>query len=332
MKRMILLFCTVFYLFTLLLTGRAAFGAIDDPAPKENRTYTVNEEHLRQKAADEASRPSMLVSYIRLNFASEQPFMHKVYFLLYLLLPFAILGTSLWIEFTHGWGNLRQLFWLGLSEFLFAVGNAGIGANVFPWFCDYDLVGWIVAILCFCYLLRILIKQGLTFLGFVGGYSGGNWKKRLLFYVMYCAISFTVTLLLSGKSYFWLAPIAVVGVWYYFYRYERMEAPQAWRMLFETGVIFGGFLIFFMQVIGMILLIALLFTLLKGFASIQTSPAAADGAGPHDEGILDRAADGTPFVRHSDGSMTQLRDTGDGHFEDFNGNPWRDSGSGHLSR
>lgn len=339
-SRMVKLFCTGLLLAVSLFAGSAAFGTPEEPRPsaqselKEKRTYTVNEEYLERKAAEEAARPSMLLEFIKLHLGAGQGFLHKLYFVLYLLLPFAILGVSLWIELTGGWENLQKLFLLGLSELLFAVGNAGVGADVFPWFCNHDLVGWIVTIVCFCYMLRILVKQGLFFLGFVGGCCGDNRLKRLLFYVMYSALAFTVTALLAAKSIFWLAPIVVAGVWYYFYRCERMEPAQATRTLWYSGVIFGGFLVFFLQVIGMILIVALLFFLLQGFASIKTSPVSMDGGngGGGGDNLLERSADGTPFVRHPDGSTTQLRDRGDGNFEGPDGTPWKDNGSGHLFR
>ncbi len=130
------------------------------------RTYGVNEERLAQKAAEREAQPSVLVSYIKANLA-EDSLLHKVYFALYMLMPFAILAISLWMEFTGGWGDERKLFMLGLSEFIFGVGNAGMGAGVYPWFCDFDIVGWIVTIVCFCYMFRLLMKQAGLLMGFV---------------------------------------------------------------------------------------------------------------------------------------------------------------------
>lgn len=335
MKKIACLLCTGLVFVVLLLAGLPAFGFHADEK-QENRTYTVNQERIDQKAAEEAElakQPSPLSLFIEKNL-SEQPFAHRIYFLLYLVMPFAILAISLWTELSRGWEKMQQLLLLGAAEFLFAIGNAGVGPSAIPWFCDHVIVGWIVTIVCFCYMLRILVKQGLFFLGFVGGCCGDNRLKRLLFYVMYSALAFTVTALLAAKSIFWLAPIVVAGVWYYFYRCERMEPAQATRTLWYSGVIFGGFLVFFLQVIGMILIVALLFFLLQGFASIKTSPVSMDGGngGGGGDNLLERSADGTPFVRHPDGSTTQLRDRGDGNFEGPDGTPWKDNGSGHLFR
>ena len=337
-NRMVKLLCAGLFFVVSLLAGPAAFGTPEESRPsaqselkEERRTYTVNEEYLERKAAEEAAHPSMLRVFVELHLGADQSLVHKFYFVLYMLFPFVILGVSLWIEFTRGWENLQKLFLLGLAELLFSVGNAGVGADVFPWFCNYVVVGWIVTIVCFCYMLRILVKQGLFFLGFVSGCCGSSRLKRLLFYVMYSAIALSVTALLAAKSFFWLAPIVVAGVWYYFYRFERMEPAQATRTLWYSGVIFGGFLIFFLQVIGMILIVALLFFLLQGFASIKTSPVSMEGSSGGGD-MLERSADGTPFVRHSDGSTTQLRDLGNGRFEGLDGTPWHDNGSGHLFR
>ncbi len=333
MKKIACLLCTGLVFVVLLLTGLPAFGFHADEK-QENRTYTVNQERIDQKAAEEAElakQPSPLSLFIEKNL-SEQPFAHRIYFLLYLVMPFAILAISLWTELSRGWEKMQQLLLLGAAEFLFAIGNAGVGPSAIPWFCDHVIVGWIVTIVCFCYLLRILIKQGLLFLRFVSSCSDSNRKKKLLVGVLYCGIAATVTMLFTGKSYFWLAPLFIGGLWYYFYRVDGMPAAQASRMVLHTGVIFGGFLIFFFQVIGMILLVALIFFLLQGFASINSAPSApAQGGSPNSVGgVKERAADGTPFVHNPDGSTTQLRNRGNGDFEGPDGTPWKDNGSGNL--
>ena len=79
--------------------------------------------------------------------------------------------------------------------------------------------------------------------------------------------------------------------------------------------------------------VALVFFLLNGLDSIKTSSVDADDAAPSSsEGMLERAADGTPFVHHRDGSTTQLKDNGDGTFNDGSGNNWSGNGSGSLFR
>ncbi len=319
-------------LFLMLAAAPAVYAQTESPADKATkRTYEVNEEHIARQAAEKA-QPSILVSYIKMNL-SDDSLLHRFYFLLYMLMPFAILGISLWIEFSGGWGDNRKLFMLGLSEFVFGVGNAGMGAGVYPWFCDFDIVGWIVTIICFCYMLRLLIKQAGVFLGFVNGRSGGELTKKVLYILIYFGVAVTMTMLLSAKPYFWLAPIVVGAAWYYLYRNVYYgDGAATTRMLVNTGVIFGGFIIFFLQVIGLILLVALALFLLKGFASIKTSPLADESMASSQGGMLERSADGTPFIRNNDGTTTQLRDRGDGVFEDFNGNVFKDNGSGFLFR
>lgn len=321
------------YVAVLAMTASPALCAeADTAAVKSNRTYEVNEEYIERKAAEKAAQPSRLVVFVKQNLASDS-LSHKFYFLLYMLLPFAILAISLWMDFSGGWGDRRKLFMLGLAEFVFGAGNAGMGADVYPWFCDFDIVGWIVTILCFCYMLRLLLKQAGLFIGYVNGASDGVFVRKLILYVIYVGIAVSVTMLLSAKAYFWTAPIVVAAAWYYFYRDAYGDAAAATRTLVNTGVMFGGFIIFFLQVVGLIMIVALALFLLTGFASIRISPTAMDGGGmSSDDGILERSADGTPFVRHRDGSATQLRDRGDGLFEGPDGSPWRDNGSGHLFR
>ena len=322
------LLCAGLFFAILLAVSGSASGA--DAEKGERRTYTVNQEHIQCQEA-ERSAPSDFAVYVKSNL-TEKPLMHKAYFLLYLIMPFAILGVCLLMEFTGGWDNRRLMLLLGLSELLFATGNAGIGQNMFPWFCDYDIVGWVVAIICFCYMIRMLLKQAPAFIGFVNHYCCDcSLLRTVLLYGIYVALGVTVTMLLSGNKYFWTAPIAIAAAWYYFYRSEEMSASEAARTVLVSGVIFGGFIVFLMQVLGMIIIVAMVMFFLNGFASIKSSPVVEDGSSNHNDGMLERAADGTPFVRHSDGSSTQLRDLGDGNFEGFDGSPRRSNGD-HMSR
>lgn len=328
MKRVVFLLFAGLLLALLAPTVQTAYGA--DDVKKGRKTYTVNEEHIRRQEAEKAA-PSDFAVYVRSNL-TEKPLMHKVYFLLYLIMPFAILGICLLMEFIDGWDDRLLLFLLGAFELLFAAGNAGIGHNMFPWFCDYDIVGWVVAIICFCYMIRMLLKQAPAFIGFVNHYCCDcSLLRRLLLYGIYVALGVTVTMLLSGQKFFWTAPVAIAAAWYYFYDSENMSPSEAARTVLVSGVIFGGFVIFLLQVVGMIIIVAMVMFFLNGFASIKTSPVVDDGSPNHNDGMLERSADGTPFVRHSDGSSTQLRDLGDGNFEGFDGSPWRSNGD-HMSR
>lgn len=331
MKKLASIFFAGICLVMLTVAVATALGAEADSVAggEARRTYGVNEERLAQKAAEREAQPSVLVSYIKANLA-EDSLLHKVYFALYMLMPFAILAISLWMEFTGGWGDERKLFMLGLSEFIFGVGNAGMGAGVYPWFCDFDIVGWIVTIVCFCYMFRLLMKQAGLLMGFVNRRSDGMFLKKVLYYVIYFAIAASVTMLLAAKTYFWTAPVVLAAVWYYFYKFEYGDGATAARVMLVTGVIFGGFIIFFMQVLGLIIIVALTLFLLSGFASIKTSPVADESGGSIEGGMVERSADGTPFVRNRDGSVTQLRDRGDGTLEDFNGRTFRENSSGHI--
>lgn len=327
MKKLAVLLCMGLFLVTIPALSAQASGA--DAEGVDKRTYTLNEEHLQRQEAEKAA-PSAFVGYVR-NHLTDRPPMHKAYFLLYLVMPFAILGVCLAMELRRGWGDRRLLFMLGAFELLFAAGNAATGPNMFPWFCDYDIVGWIVAILSFCYMIRMLLKQAPAFVGFVNYYCSDCSLLRMIFlYGLYVALGFAATMLLSGYEYFWTAPIVIAAAWYYFYRSEDMSASEAAKTVLVSGVILGGFSIFFLQVVGMIIIVAMVLFFLNGFASIKSSPVVDDGS-DHGDGMLERSADGTPFVRHSDGTSTQLRDLGNGDFEGMDGLPWRNNGD-HMSR
>lgn len=262
---------------------------------------------------------------------SGQGFLYKFHFLLYLTMPFLILASSLLLEFRYKWENDRLLFLLGLSEFLFAIGNAGTGPVTFLWFCDYDLVGWIVAILCFLYMLRLVTRQGGLFLGAINIIGGTIWT-RILFLLLYIGISVAITFLFSGKGLYWLTPVVIALMWYFMNKYQVHGNANIWFFMGYTGVVFGGFIIFFLQFIGLLMIVALTMFLLRGFFSSGGRRSAPVETTSPSDGVLERAADGTPFVNHSDGTSTQLRDLGDGDFQDGQGNPWHGNGSGMVHK
>ena len=73
---------------------------------------------------------SAFIRFIVDGFSGEG-FLYKFHFPLYLTMPFLILASSLLLEFRYKWENDRLLFLLGLSEFLFAIGNEGTGPVTF---------------------------------------------------------------------------------------------------------------------------------------------------------------------------------------------------------
>ena len=103
MKKLASIFVAGICLVMLTVAVAPALGAEADSVVggEARRTYGVNEERLAQKAAEREAQPSVLVSYIKANLA-EDSLLHKVYFALYMLMPFAILAISLWMEFSGG--------------------------------------------------------------------------------------------------------------------------------------------------------------------------------------------------------------------------------------
>lgn len=296
-----------------------------------SETVTFDPDHAQQETPRRSS--SDFIRFLEDDWI-DQPLLHKTYFALYLFSPFVVLAISTYLFLRKRWENTRLLFVLGLFEFLFGIGKAGLDPGVFPWFCDYTIVGWIVTILAFAYLLTLLPTQ-ITMLRMFVAELSDNRLARIGWLTLYAAIAIATTFFLATNGYDWMAPIAVVAIvalWFFTRRCLTHNSAAAWRFVGYTSVVFGGLIIFFLQTIGAIMVVLLLLFLVRGFGESQGSGLPMTDSSSPSDGLLERSADGTPFVRHPDGSSTQLRDLGNGDFQDFNGNPWHDNGSGHMHR
>ncbi len=316
----------------LLSMPQPAFGAPIAPQTVTLADEPATGEALADNTGEETPRlsSSTFIRFLQNNWI-DQSFLHRLYFVFYIFTPFVILAISLYLFLRKRWDNTRLLFALGLFEFLFGISKAGLRHGVFPWFCDYPIVGWIVTILSFAYLLLLLYTQLLMLRHFIAELSD-NRLARIGWLVLYAALSVALTYALSTNGRYWLAPVAVVALWFFTRRFLIRNNATAWRFIGYTGVVFGGIIMFFLQTIGAILIAFLLIFLVRGFGESQGSGLPMTDTPAPDDGMLERAADGTPFVRHSDGTSTQLRDLGNGDFQDFNGNPWHDNGDGYMHR
>ena len=222
----------------LFLTPQPAFGSI-----AETEAVTAADEATQQQPEQTVSS-SAFIRFIQHNL-TDLTFLHKLHFLLYLIAPLAILAFSLVMFLRKNWKNPRLLFALSLSEFLFAFGNASVGTSSFPWFCDYTIVGWIVTILCFLYLLRLLVTQITILRATIAGLSDRR-PIRIGLLLFYIAIAVSFTFFFSGKGLYWMAPVVVAAMWY-FTRKNLTDSPaETWRFIGYTGVVFGGLIIFFL--------------------------------------------------------------------------------------
>lgn len=314
---------TLFSLALIILFLAVPLLILAANSVKDTATIAMTGQQIQSQAL---VSDSAFIRFILDGF-SGQGFLYKLYFLLYLTMPFLILASSLLLAFCYKWENDRLLFLLGVSEFLFAIGNAGTGPVTFLWFCDYDIVGWIVAILCFLYMLRLVIHQGGLFLGAINIIGETIWTK-ILFLLLYTGVSVAITFLFSGKGLYWLTPVVIALMWYFMNKFQVHGNTNIWFFMGYTGVVFGGFIIFFLQFIGLLIIVVLTMFLIWGFFC---SGGRRSATSPFD-GVLERAADGTPFVKHSDGTFTPLQELENGDYEDGQGYTWHDNGSGMLHK
>ncbi|MDY4042326.1 MAG: hypothetical protein SOY65_00755 [Marinifilaceae bacterium] len=150
-------------------------------------------------------------------------------------------------------------------------------------------MGWIVAILCFLYMLRLVTRQGGLFLGAINIIGGTIWTK-ILFFLLYIGISVAITFLFSGKGAYWLTPVVIALMWFFTNKYQVNGPKNIWIFIGYTGVVFGGFIIFFFQVIGLLMIVLLTLFLLRGFSATGRRSIPFQPDTPS-EGVLEHAAD-----------------------------------------
>lgn len=254
-------------------------------------------------------------------------FMQQVYSALYDFMPFVILILAILILCIDDDYKSTLTFLLGIAELLFAAGNSEMNNSAVPWFCEPNKVGWIMTIIDFFLVCGVLLLQYYTYQAFMGELNLGCFGYLLSYPVM-AMVGVALCACLVDLWSFW-APIAAIGIIYILLKWKLGDDVATFRLALWVSISFGGFLIFFLQTAGLLILGGLIWILFRAFAEGKSSSSSVGGStSDHSSGMLETSADGTPFVHHSDGTSTQLHDSGGGVMRDSQGKQWHKSVDG----
>lgn len=255
-------------------------------------------------------------------------FMQQIYGVLYDFMPFVILILAILILCIDDDYKSTLTLLLGIAELLFAAGNSEMNNSAVPWFCEPNKVGWIMTIIDFFLVCGVLLLQYYTYQAFMNELSLGCFGY-LLSYPIMATVGFALCACLVDLWLFW-APIAAILIIYILLKWKLGDDIATFRMALWVSISFGGFLLFFLQTASLLIIGGLIWILLRAFAEGKgTGSSSTGGTGSdHSSGMLETSADGTPFVHHSDGTTTQLHDSGGGVMRDNQGKQWHKSVDG----
>lgn len=162
-----------------------------------------------------------------------------------------------------------MLFLLGLTELFFSAGYNEIESGVNPWFCDPNEMGWIWTIVNYFILLGVLMLQHYSFKGYAGHLRLGC-GGLILFYILVAAVGISLSSLLVSVEYFYAAPIAIFLLWLFLYK-QLDDKKEAFIGSIFVAVAFGGLSVFFLQMLGLLLMGGIILILAQAFMSGKSS-------------------------------------------------------------
>lgn len=249
--------------------------------------------------------------------------MHSVYKVLYEYMPYVILLLAILVLLMNENHMKILLFLLGLAELLFAAANSEISIGAVPWFCEPNKVGWIMTSVNYLLLCGVLILHHSAYQGLMGSFRLGCFAY-MLSYPLMAAVGIALCSCLVDISYFW-APIVAIGLIWAVAKWKLgYDTIEALRVSFWVSIAFGGLLVFFLQTSGLVIIGGLILVLIRAFAEGKStsSSSSEDSGSNHSDGTIEHSANGVPFVRHRDGTTTQLHDSGGGVMRDSKGRIW----------
>lgn len=248
----------------------------------------------------------------------------------YRIMPFGILVSAimLFVFFDTGFG-----FWcafvLGLFELLFSIGYSQCSIGVMPWFCEPNDVGWIMTIVDFLLVCGVLIVQHGLYKQIMG-----NMRLGCVGYL----VSYPVMFFIGAAMVCWITDFSRVIVTIvafasvtalYIYR-ERCTLKDAMLHSIWISVTLGGFMLFFANSLGLLMIGGIIIFVLsaiaqgndsdRGSSTGNSGNSSGNSAADHSTGYLS----GTDIV-HSDGSRTRVYNTG-GTIHDGTGRRWQQVG------
>lgn len=286
-------------------------------AEQENDSLSNDKQYLQLSKDD-----SSFVTYIKIGL-SDPSLKKRLFFMLYLLSPFIILliGSSFFVF--KKFSNLR-LICLNLAEIAYVIGHIGTHSSVYPWFCSPSIVGWIVSIIAFAGTLAVLYMHWVLVKDLIQELSDNLYCKPIWFYLLYSAIyiGLGTTLTLAEDWEYYLAFLVIVLLillWK-----TRDDIGYALRIICTTGLYCIGFFCFFLNIVGFLIPIFFIGLLLYESGKSSKRSSNSNDSSDSDYGTLNHDINGDAYIRHDDGSRTDLREEG-GSYVDSSGRYWGDT-------
>lgn len=248
----------------------------------------------------------------------------------YRIMPFAILVSAimLFVFFDTGFG-----FWcafaLGLFELLFSVGYSKCSIGVMPWFCEPNDVGWIMTIIDFLLVCGVLIIQHGLYKQIMGNMRLGCVGYLVSYPVMFF-IGAAMVCWINDFSLIIVTIVAFASVTAWFIYRKRCILKDAMLHSIWISVTLGGFMLFFANSLGLLMIGGIIFFVLSAIAQGNDSDrssstgnsgnSSGNSTADHSTGYLSG-----PDIVHSDGSRTRVYNSG-GIIYDGNGHRWQQVG------
>lgn len=242
--------------------------------------------------------------------------------------PFLVLLLSIFLLFMKQ-GCRTLIFIIGLSELLFSI----VTEDGIPWFCNPSKVGWIMTIIDFIFLSTILYGQYNMYKGLMTELRP-NFIIYLLSFPIIIGIGFALLTAFINPLYGIAGiVIGILIVWFTLYWYTN-TGGYSFRLAIWIIISFGGAAALFLKTAPVLIAGGVILIIIRavGEGSRQSSYYESESCCSNDEGYIDESGNGVPYVRHRDGSTTQLHDSGGGVMRDSEGHIWHSNGNGHAQR
>lgn len=243
----------------------------------------------------------------------------------YEFLPYAVLVLAALLLFLKHGGGKTVAFLMGLCEMVFAFAFIQMEQDPVPWFCNPSDVGWIMTIVNFLLLSGVLNLQYGLFKGLLRGLELGLLAYIAAFPII-VGMGYGLVTLASDPLTGGLCLFATIMITWFTLLWKTNDMFFALVNTLWIAVTYGGAAALFVKTIPVLITGAIAMILFRAFAEggKSTRSYSEEYDDTKDSGWLERSADGTPFIRHRDGSSTQLHDDGVGGLFDSKGRRWNE--------
>lgn len=212
-----------------------------------------------------------IVKHITQEYKIEDNFISTNHFL-YKTMPYAGLGLFV-LLLIFLWANTEKpvlivLCLLGIVEILFSIGcEEKSGVN--PWFCEPNSTGWLWTIINYFIMVGILAMQYYFYKGYVKRFDFGCFGN-LLFGILMVSVGISLQVTFKSSEFWFVAPLAV-GVLFLVLLLRVNSLNRALFHTFFMTVAFGGLVMAFLQMLGVLLMGGLLILLAMAFLNSSSS-------------------------------------------------------------